>query len=76
MDSIDAVKQQFPSRLLIAFIELHTYSSLNEAFMTEYNGAAKETDICIVFYSSHALEIKRMPPLSKEAVKNGFYRCR
>lgn len=70
--SIAAVKQQFPSRQLIAVIELHTYSSLNEAFMTEYNGAAKDADICIVFYSSHALEIKRMPPLPKEAVTKGF----
>ncbi|MEO7801170.1 MAG: Mur ligase family protein [Ginsengibacter sp.] len=70
--SIAAVKQQFPSRQLIAVIELHTYSSLNEAFMTEYNGAAKDADICIVFYSSHALEIKRMPPLPIEAVKKGF----
>lgn len=70
--SIGAVKQQFPSRQLIAVIELHTYSSLNEAFMTEYNGAAKDADICIVFYSGHALEIKRMPPLPKEAVTKGF----
>jgi UDP-N-acetylmuramate: L-alanyl-gamma-D-glutamyl-meso-diaminopimelate ligase len=70
--SIAAVKQQFPSRQLIAVIELHTYSSLNEAFMTEYNGAAKDADICIVFYSSHALEIKRMPPLPEGAVKKGF----
>lgn len=70
--SIAAVKQQFSSRKLIAVIELHTYSSLNEAFMTEYDGAAKDADICIVFYSSHALEIKRMPPLPAEAVKKGF----
>lgn len=70
--SIAAVKQQFPSRQLIAIIELHTYSSLNKAFMAEYNGAAKDADICIVFYASHALEIKRMPPLPPEAVKKGF----
>src|SRR4029079_2576092 len=37
--SIEAVKQQFPERKLIAILELHTYSSLNENFMKEYNGA-------------------------------------
>ena len=33
--TIDAVKNQFPNRKFIAALELHTYSSLNEAFMKE-----------------------------------------
>ena len=70
--SIEAVKQQFPQRKLIAILELHTYSSLNVQFMKEYKGAMDKADIGIVFYSSHALELKRMPPLPKEKVKEGF----
>jgi UDP-N-acetylmuramate: L-alanyl-gamma-D-glutamyl-meso-diaminopimelate ligase len=70
--TINAVKQQFPSRKLIAVLELHTYSSLNEQFMTEYKGAMDSADECAVFYSSHALELKRMPPLPPEKVKKGF----
>ena len=70
--SIEAVKQQFPGRKLIAILELHTYSSLNRNFMKEYNGAMEQADIGIVFYSRHALELKRMPPLPKEIVKEGF----
>jgi len=70
--SIEAVKQQFPERKLIAILELHTYSSLNRNFMKEYNGAMEQADIGIVFYSRHALELKRMPPLPKEIVKAGF----
>ena len=70
--SIEAVKQQFPERKLIAILELHTYSSLNRNFMKEYNGAMEQADIGIVFYSQHALELKRMPPLPKEIVKEGF----
>ena len=34
--SINAVKQQFPERKLIAVLELHTFSSLNAEFMKEY----------------------------------------
>ena len=30
--TIEAVKAQFPNKKLIAVLELHTYSSLNEAF--------------------------------------------
>ncbi len=70
--TIEAVKQQFPERKLIAVLELHTYSSLNENFMKEYNGAMNDADEAVVFYSSHALELKRMPELPKEKVKQGF----
>jgi UDP-N-acetylmuramate-alanine ligase len=70
--TIEAVKQQFPDRKLIAVLELHTYSSLNENFMKEYDGAMNDADEAAVFYSSHALELKRMPALPKEKVKQGF----
>jgi UDP-N-acetylmuramate: L-alanyl-gamma-D-glutamyl-meso-diaminopimelate ligase len=70
--SIEAVKQQFTAKRLIAILELHTYSSLNSNFMKQYNGALDQADIGIVFYSPHALELKRMPSLSKEKVIGGF----
>ncbi|MEO6638781.1 MAG: peptidoglycan synthetase, partial [Ginsengibacter sp.] len=70
--SVDAMKQQFPGRRLIAILELHTFSSLNENFMNEYRGALENADEAIVFYSSHALEIKRLPLLNVEKVKEGF----
>jgi UDP-N-acetylmuramate: L-alanyl-gamma-D-glutamyl-meso-diaminopimelate ligase len=70
--TIDAVKQQYPNRELIAILELHTFSSLNEAFMSEYNGALAKADTAIVFYSKHALELKRMPDLPAEKVREGF----
>ncbi len=70
--SIEAVKQQFPDRKLIAVFELHTFSSLNEKFMEEYKGVFDQVDAGVVFYSKHALELKRMPELPKEKVHAGF----
>jgi UDP-N-acetylmuramate: L-alanyl-gamma-D-glutamyl-meso-diaminopimelate ligase len=70
--TIDAVKQQYPNRKLIGILELHTFSSLNENFMNEYNGALDKADVAVVFYSKHALELKRMPDLPKEKVIAGF----
>lgn len=70
--TVQAVKQQFPNRKLVAILELHTFSSLNEQFMKEYNGALANADAAIVFYSNHALELKRMPPLAKQVVLSGF----
>jgi UDP-N-acetylmuramate: L-alanyl-gamma-D-glutamyl-meso-diaminopimelate ligase len=70
--SIEAVKKQFPFRKLFAVLELHSYSSLNEEFMHEYKGTMDSADVAMVFYSKHALELKRMPHLGREKVYEGF----
>lgn len=70
--SVNAVKQQFPRKKLIAILELHTFSSLNKAFMEQYKGAMENADEAIVFYSRHALDLKRMDFLDPELVKKGF----
>lgn len=70
--TVDALKQQFPDRKLIAVLELHTYSSLNKNFMPQYAGAMDSANKAIVFYAQHALKMKNMPPLSPEVVTKGF----
>jgi UDP-N-acetylmuramate: L-alanyl-gamma-D-glutamyl-meso-diaminopimelate ligase len=70
--TIQAARAQFPEKKLVGILELHTYSSLNEAFMQEYKGALDAADEAAVFYSKHALEIKGMPELNVEAVERGF----
>jgi UDP-N-acetylmuramate: L-alanyl-gamma-D-glutamyl-meso-diaminopimelate ligase len=70
--TMHAVKTQFPGRRLIAVLELHTYSSLNEQFLHEYKGALDLADEAVVFYSRHALELKRLPPLPEEKVRDEF----
>jgi UDP-N-acetylmuramate: L-alanyl-gamma-D-glutamyl-meso-diaminopimelate ligase len=70
--SVDGVKLQFPDRKLVAVLELHTFSSLTAQFMHEYSGAMENADTAIVFFSKHALKLKRMPPLEIPLVKEGF----
>lgn len=72
--TIAAMKAQFPERKLIAVLELHTYSSLQAGFMNEYKGVLDPADEALVYYSAHALELKRLPPLDPEIVKKGFAR--
>ena len=72
MATIEAAKQQYPDKKIIAAFELHTYSSLNASFMQEYKGVMKDADEAAVFYSKHALELKRMPELAKRIVEEGF----
>jgi UDP-N-acetylmuramate: L-alanyl-gamma-D-glutamyl-meso-diaminopimelate ligase len=40
--------------------------------MSEYRGSMDQADEAVVFYSPHALELKRMPELPKEKVYEGF----
>ena len=70
--TVEAVKKQYPERKLFGILELHTFSSLNEAFMEQYNGAFDQLDIGVVFYSKHALELKRLPDLPTDKVIQGF----
>lgn len=70
--TIEAVKKQFPDKKLIALFELHTFSSLNAAFLEQYRHSMEPASEAAVCYSHHALELKRLPPLDKEAVITAF----
>jgi UDP-N-acetylmuramate: L-alanyl-gamma-D-glutamyl-meso-diaminopimelate ligase len=69
-----AVKEQYPDRTLLACLELHTYSSLNQNFLKEYKGTLDPADEALVFYSPHAVEIKRLKEIGKEEIERAFER--
>jgi UDP-N-acetylmuramate: L-alanyl-gamma-D-glutamyl-meso-diaminopimelate ligase len=69
-----AVKAQYPDRTLVACLELHTYSSLTPEFLKEYRGALDAADVAVVFYSPHAVEIKKLQPVTKEQIAQAFQR--
>ncbi|MEO8934428.1 MAG: Mur ligase family protein [Xanthomarina sp.] len=69
-----AVKEQYQDRTLVACLELHTYSSLNAEFLKEYKGTLDAADVAVVFYSPHAVEIKKLEEVTKEQIANAFER--
>ncbi len=69
-----AVKEQYTDRTLVACLELHTYSSLNAEFLKEYKGALNAADVAVVFYSPHAVEIKKLEEVTHEQIANAFER--
>ncbi|MBX2827312.1 MAG: peptidoglycan synthetase [Flavobacteriaceae bacterium] len=69
-----AVKDQYSNRHLLACLELHTYSSLNPEFLSEYHGALNAADTAVVFYSPHAVAIKKLDPISEEQIAEAFQR--
>ncbi len=69
-----AVKEQYNNRTLVACLELHTYSSLNAEFLKEYKGALDAADVAVVFYSPHAVEIKKLDAVTHEQIAKAFER--
>jgi UDP-N-acetylmuramate: L-alanyl-gamma-D-glutamyl-meso-diaminopimelate ligase len=70
--TIEAVKQQYPDRILIALMELHTYSSLNREFLNEYKGCMDGADQAIVFIDHHTFLQKKIEPYDEATVKSSF----
>jgi len=70
--TIDAVKEQFKTRRLIACMELHTFSSLNKKFLNQYSDSMNCADEAIVYFSLEAIKHKKLKPISKKDIKFAF----
>lgn len=70
--TIEAVKEQYPNRKLVACMELHTFSSLSKNFLEQYKGCMNKADKALVYYNHHAIELKRLEELSIELVEKAF----
>jgi len=68
----DAVRAQFPKKRLLACLELHTYSSLSEEFLANYQNTLSSATEAVVFYSQKALKIKQMKPISEAQIIDAF----
>ncbi|WP_282166033.1 UDP-N-acetylmuramate--L-alanine ligase [Cellulophaga baltica] len=69
-----AVKEQYPDKKLIAFLELHTYSSFNPEFLKEYKGALDPADTPVVFYLPESVAIKKLNPVTADQISEAFQR--
>ncbi|RZK73517.1 MAG: peptidoglycan synthetase, partial [Pedobacter sp.] len=56
--TIEAVKLQFEERRLVACIELHTFSSLNKAFLSQYANTMTNADEAIVYIDEQTFKHK------------------
>ena len=69
-----AMKKQFPKRKLVACMELHTFSSLNDEFLNQYRGCMDEPDTAIVYFNPEAIAHKKLRPITKQQVHAAFGR--
>lgn len=69
-----AVRSQYPERKLVACMELHTFSSLTQEFLLQYDGCMNDADLAIVYFNPHTIAHKKLPPISEKDVLNAFKR--
>ncbi len=70
--TIHAMREQYPDRRLVACMELHTFSSLTQEFLQQYAHSMDEADVRYVYFSQHALQLKKLPPLDPDEVRKAF----
>jgi UDP-N-acetylmuramate: L-alanyl-gamma-D-glutamyl-meso-diaminopimelate ligase len=72
--TVEAIIARYPGRPIISCLELHSYSSLNSDFLPLYKGTLSDTTVALVYFNPHAIELKKLNPLSKETVNKAFGR--
>lgn len=70
--TIEAVRSRYPGRQVIACLELHTYSSLSQDFLPQYEGSMKEATKAFVYFNPHAVKLKKLEPLSADFILRSF----
>ena len=70
--TINAVRERYPEKKLIACMELHTFSSLMADFLPQYKDCMAEADVAYVYFNPKVIEHKRLTPITAEEVRNAF----
>ena len=70
--TINAVRERYPEKKLIACMELHTFSSLMADFLPQYKGCMAEADIAYVYFNPKVIEHKQLTPITAEEVREAF----
>ena len=70
--TVNAVREHYPEKQLVACMELHTFSSLMADFLPQYEGCMEQADKAFVYFNPKVLEHKKLPPISAEEVRKAF----
>ena len=67
-----AVKSLYPKRQLVGCLELHTFSSLNKNYLSEYTDSMKACDTAVVYFNPEVINEKGLEPLDETIIKKAF----
>ena len=70
--TVNAVRERYPEKRVVACMELHTFSSLMADFLPQYKDCMAEADIAYVYFNPKVIEHKQLTPITKEEVRDAF----
>lgn len=70
--TVNAVRERYPEKKLVACMELHTFSSLMAEFLPQYKDCMAQADVAYVYFNPKVIEHKRLTPITAEEVRNAF----
>ena len=70
--TVEAVRQQYPDKQLIACMELHTYSSLMAEFLPQYDHCMQLADKAFVYFNPEVITHKRLAQIEPADVAKAF----
>ena len=70
--TVEAVAETYKGYNLIACAELHTFSSLNRAYLPQYRNSLKAADQALVFVNPSQFKKRRMDPLLASEIAQAF----
>ncbi len=70
--TVNAVRERYPEKRVVACMELHTFSSLMADFLPQYKDCMKEADVAYVYFNPKVIEHKQLTPITKEEVRDAF----
>jgi UDP-N-acetylmuramate: L-alanyl-gamma-D-glutamyl-meso-diaminopimelate ligase len=70
--TVKALKEVFPTRDLVAVLELHTLSSLNKNFIPQYKDSMSSAQVQVVFVNAEKMKIKKMESIEDSDIKKSF----
>lgn len=70
--TVNAVNEKYANRKLIAFLELHTYSSLQDNFIEQYANTLSKANIKFLYIDEETLKIKKKEKFNTHWLKKQF----
>ena len=70
--TVNAVRERYPNKKLVACMELHTFSSLMADFLPQYKGCMAEADVAYVYFNPKVIEHKQLTPITADEVRDAF----
>jgi len=70
--SINAVKEQYASKEVVALYELHTFSSFNDEFLSQYKDAFQDANQAILLLDDNVLASKGNVTMTDDVLKGKF----